>query len=490
MKAFRGTAIAAVLAGLLGCVVWFLRPDLLSSDPVGHPKLFTFEKHAMVRVDVRRPGAEDIALVETDGRWLIEGTGHPAGRSMVNRIKHQIHDLTARATVVTDAERPTLYGLGKGAIEVEITLRDGEKIAFQAGAPNPSAVSYYIQPKGSDTIYTVQKAAVDYYSLTLDEFRERRFASFDSKDATRITAKLDLPDARYTLDIEKTGDRLWEQRSPLQMAASDDQARRLLGRVSALKARDFIPLEGKNLAEYGLQTPRAEIEIQFASRDPLRVLVGKDAESSGRQEEVAYVLVDGVDTIFVARRGLLEAFGQDPVNLRNRRVVRMKATDVVSIDGSLMEEASSDLHGTGSVRFAAEQWVWKDGVPVAGSTPKRVAERLAGLEVAEFVDDEPTSLARYGLDKPLARVVLKARDGSERVVRIGDEGTPLVDREDRKRSRRYATMEGDASVYLVDEGVLSVIRDLVRESNRKQGRDAEKAARRERIESVAEEPEQ
>jgi hypothetical protein len=490
MKAFRGTAIAALLLAIVAAIVWWARPEVFSGVTEGaHPKIFSFEKHDMVRVDVLRPDGTQVSLVEQDGRWLIAGTDHPAGRSMVNRVKHQIHGLTARATVVADPKTPELYGLGENAIEVKLTLKSGEVIRFRAGDPNPSGVSYYLQPEGSDVIYTVQKAAVDYYSLTLDEFRERRFSGFDSKDVTRITAVLDLPEATHTLDIEKTGDRSWEQRSPLQIAASDDQVRRLLGRVSALKAREFIPLEGKALGDYGLDSPRADITIHFGSRDPLRVRVGADASSASRHEQLAYVLLDGVDTIFVARSGLLKAYGIDPTALRNRRVVRMRSADVISIDGELMERPDDNLHGTGSVRYAAEQWVWKDGVPVAGSTPKRVARRLAELEVAEFVDDAPGRLARYGLDKPLARVVLKDRHDNERIVLIGDEGEPLLDRDGNERSRRFLSIEGQDPVYLADAGVLSVVRDLVRESGRKRDRDAEKAARLERIETKLEETE-
>ena len=177
----------------------------------------------------------------------------------------------------------------------------------------------------------------------------------------------------------------------------------------------------------------------------------------------------------------------DPAELRNRRVVRMKATDVVAIDGELMPHPDDDLHGTGGVRYAAEQWVWKDGVPVAGSTPKRVARRLAELEVAAFVDEAPKRLQVYGLTQPRARVMLKDRHDNERVVLIGKEGEPLVDREGQSRARRFLTIEGQDPVYLVDAGVLSVVQDLVRESNRKQTRDEEKAARLERIETTTEE---
>ena len=194
--------------------------------------------------------------------------------------------------------------------------------------------------------------------------------------------------------------------------------------------------------------------------------------------------LEGDATIYVARRGMLEEFAEDPQELRNRKVVRLDPADVVAIDATLRAEPDEDLHGSHGVRYAAEQWVWKDGVPVAGSTPSRVAKALARLEVEEFVTDQPKDLARYGLDDPVARVVLTARDGGERVVLIGGEGEPDLVPEGPPRKRRYAMIEGSPSVYLVGEHVLRVVRDLIREGNRKAERDAERAARRERIPTV------
>ena len=489
MKPFRGAIAAFVLFAVAVAALWLMKPEAFQSDPVGEPRLFQFEKHELVRVDVARPDGTSVALVEADGKWIIEKTGHQAGRSMVNRVKHQIHDLTARASVVEGSDSKELYGLGKSAVRVSLTLRDGRSIGFDVGDPNPTSVSYYIQPDGTSAIYTVKKAAVDYYSLTLDEFRERRFASFDSKDANSLVAILRLPDVNRTLHLDKIGDRLWSMRSPIEMAANHDQARRLLGRVSALKASRFLPREVGDVEKYGLDKPRADITIGFASRDPLRIRVGNDAdlEFGNKHEELAYMLMDDGDTVFVARRGLLEEFSQDPADLRNRRVVKMAGDDVVSIDAVLSSDPDDDLEGEGSVRFAAEQWVWKDGVPVSGSTPKRVARRLAELEVDEFIVDEPDGLDLYGLIDPRARVVLKNEDGDERVILIGGHGEPFMDPEGNPRERYYVSVEGEAPVYLVHMGVLEVVRDLVRESKRKTDRDNEKASRRERIESVANE---
>ena len=482
MKAFRGTLVALVVLLIVGALVWTQRPAVFDAEVVEGARIFQFEKHELVRVEVDRPEAERIVLVERDGEWSIEGSGHQAGRSMVNRVKHQIHDLAARAAVVEAPENPEIFGLGKNAISVALTMRDGRQVAFKVGDPNPTSVSYYLQPDGSDAVYTVQKAAVDYYSLTLDEFRERRFATFDSKDVVGFDAELDLPDAQYTLSMTRTSERLWEMSSPLQMAADHDEARRLLGRISALKAVSFEPkVEGK-LAEQGLTEPRIDMRIRFASRDPLRVRIGADAPRLDRHDALAYVLMGEEDTVYVTRSGLLEAFTRPASEMRNRRVVKMDAEDVVAIDAAIAQTSDAfALSGEGVVRYAAEQWVWSDGVPVSGSTPKRVARRFAELEVDEFIDGATMTDPQFGLTSPHVRVALRDAEDGVRVVRLGAKGPPDSDSEGNTVDRFYAAVEGESAVYLVHHGVYEVVRDLVRESSRKAVKDAEKAARQERI---------
>ena len=123
-------------------------------------------------------------------------------------------------------------------------------------------------------------------------------------------------------------------------------------------------------------------------------------------------------------------------------------------------------------------------MPFAGSTAERVARSFAELEVDSFIDDAPRALQDYGLSSPVARVALTNDAGEEQVVLIGSEGEPLLDPEGRERARRYATVEGQDSVYLVSDRLLSQVKDLVREGNRKAKKDADKAARRERIPST------
>ena len=487
MKAFRSSLIVGVLLLVTWLGIRFLEPKVEQPfvDSM-EPALFRFEKQEVVRIEIKRPD-ETIVLLETEEGWILEESGFEASRSMVNRVKHQLHDLNARATVMEEPEEPALYGLGPQAIEVKVFMREGETIEFLAGDPNPSSVSYYIQPLPGGRIYTVKKSAVDFYSFTLDEFRERRFASFDAQDVDSIEAH--LPNEQH-LKLIRVSEHLWELVEPVNMRASRDKARSLMGRISGLKAREFTQEvdagDQGELAIYDLEPPRASISLSFGSREPLVLRIGRPV-SEDPDEELAYMQLEGEPTVYTARQGLLEEYAQPPESFRLKRFMRMEGSDVVALRVWLDDHAEDQPSGEVTVKKGVSSWEWSDGQPVPGSTPERVATRVAGVRAEVFVHEAPGDLSLYGLDVPVARATLATSDGSQRTLLIGGQGEPWLDSEDQPHERYYAKVEEEAPVYLVDRGSFSVMQDAVREHSRKAERDEDKAQRREAIDQALEE---
>lgn len=482
MRSFRGTWIAlAVFAVAL--VAWFFaRPSAEAPAKPGAPgeegvPLFQFEKADLVKVTVSRPD-RTIVLVERGDGWWIEGEEVRASRSMVNRVKHQLHDLVSRATVVDDAEGAALYGLGASAIRVRLDFRDGSFREFLAGDPNPSGVSFYLRPLPGETIYTVKKSAVDYYALSLDEFRERRFAAFDSKDVDALEARLP---GGGELRFQRTGDHAWEMLAPQRFAAADGEVRGLIGRVAALKASAFVTDDPTDLAAYGLDPPRATITLRFSARPPLTLLLGAETGEKDGEYPLAWMKLVDEPSVYVARAGFLDDYLAPVDRFRLKRFVRMDPNRVSRVSSTLTGRgADARLAGTVTVRMAADRWLWEDGVPVPGSTPRRVAQRTAGIEADAFVsaggDDR-----RWGFDRPRATVELADLDGQTRTLVIGDDAPPEPDREGRPRERHYARVREYPEVYVIDAGVYEVLRDLHREHRRKAEGDAADAERHERL---------
>jgi hypothetical protein len=488
VKAFRGTLIAALLLAVVAALVFWLdpRPDepLVEEDL----PLFRFEKPDLVRVVIHRPDGVLALAEQADGEWLVEGYAWPAARSMVNRVKHQIHDLSARATVIQDAESPEIYGLGQNAIKVELSFRDGAALAFLAGDPNPSAVSFYIQPltgsAADGRVFTVKKSALDYYSLAPEEFRERRFASHDANDADRIEA--DLPGARRIV-LQRTGSFHWQLLEPVQVPASREEVRRLLGRVTALKAKAFVEDHPTDLGRYGLDAPRARILIKFASRDPIDLSIGDVAEVEdgvGEPRSYAYMKLADDFTVYTAPDDLLTDYEIEPADLRLRKFMLMRVGDVTDVLVDLRAGPDEDLAGLVPMMYRADKWLWGDGVPVPGSTPSRVALRVAEIEADEIVAEDSGGSDRFGFARPRLTVQLTDNAGTVRTLILGGEGPSTTDPEGHELRRFYARSDDAQTVYLVDDGVLDVAEDAVREYQRKTGHDAETAERHQRMEQA------
>ncbi len=485
MRAFKGTLLAAALLSIVAVAVYLFEPRTTELQDIESPKLFRFEKQEMVRVEIHRADGDLVLAEQDDGSWMVEGPMWPANKSMVNRVKHQIHDLNARATVVEQPRAPELYGLGRNAIQVHLTMRDGSRISFLAGDPNPSNVSYYIQPMPGELIYTVKKSAMDYYSMEPEAFRERKFARFDSNDADFIESSMP---GNHHLVLQRGSADEWNIVEPIQHRASREQVRRLLGRVTALKARDFVEDHPADLAMYGLDHPRASITIKFGSRDPLVLLIGDpappDAETLAQTRTFSYMSVEGDFTIYTARDDLMEDFSVDPQDLRLKKFMRMRVGDVTDVVVDLRESQRSDLNGTVAMMYRADKWLWEDGKPVPGSTPSRVANRAAEIRADAIIAEEASNPARWGFHRPLLTVLLTDRNGTTRTLIVGDETEPLVDDDGREMPRYFAMASDDPTVYRISDGIVDVAEDAVREHRRKANRDEEKQERHSRMEEA------
>lgn len=485
MNRFRGALALLAICALLGLGLWLTRtPPGVEVELT--PAVFRFEKEDLVGVKVVRPDGSGIELVEQEGKWRVVGEPWRPSRAMVRRIGHQLHDLTARAVVAEGVTDPETYGLGAAAIRVALTLRDGQKIEFEAGDPNPSSVSWYLRPLPGDTVYVVKKSAIDYYRLSIEEFRERKFAQLDADAATAITyvgpegaeRRFEREPPPPVGDEPKGG--AWRMTTPVAWAANREEIRSMLGRSGALKADVFVEDGPQDLAAFGLDKPRAKVTIALRGADPVTLVVGAIAptpsEHVGDTHERRYVLRAEDDAIYVARVGFLEAFEAPIETYRRRDVVGRHAWDVRRY-----------VVTRGGVAIAVEKssdgWRWPDGGPIPGSTPERVASTAAELQALAFHDAD---VAASGLAAPSFEIALSFADGA-RTITVGSafEGPPepapaipagmgLAPPKPRSGTRYYARLDGDPVTYEVDDRLAETVDDLFREYARKGERDAEK----------------
>lgn len=464
MKRFRGAIVALVVLVVVAVGYTVVNTRFAPEEPVvATPEIFRFEKEDLVGIKVERPD-RTIEVVLDDHEWKVVGEAWRPSRSMVRRVAHQIHDLTARATVAEQVSDPSVYGLGPDAITVTLALKDGSNIRFQAGDPNPTSVSWYIRPLPGDTVYVVKKAAVDYYRLSMEEFRERRFAWLDADEADRIEATVDGRTLVFqrvgTPDPAEPRPRLpWRMTSPVEMDAALEEVRTMLGRTGALKAEQFVEDQPQDLTKYGLEPAEHRVVIGIDTGETITLRVGHALPDT--DPPLRYVFREEDNVVYTAKDGFLEAFRLPLEKYRKRDVLGKHEWDVREMDVRFGEQALT-------IAKTSDDWRWPDGAPIAGSTPKRVAGAAAELTAVAFHDTPPRDA---GLEPPFATVTLQFEDG-RRTVTVGREIDAPAGEEPKKR--RYVRVDGDPVVYEVEALIGEVIEDLFREYRRKVERDAEK----------------
>jgi len=377
---------------------------------------------------------------------------------MVRRVSHQLHDLTARAVVAEEVTDLAEYGLGDGSIEVTLTMRDGRIVAFQAGDPNPTSVSWYIRPIPGNSVYVVKKSAVDYYRLSLESFREKKIAALDANDAERIDAMVDGREVA----VHRVRPKVWRMSAPVEQSADRQEVRTMLGRVGALKALEFVADEPSDLTEWGIESSSDRIQITLVGGETITLQVGDTIPATEPVQGYVYLKED--DAVYKVKMGFLEAYTKAPKAYRRRRVMEYREWKFKSIEASLGDETLEIVSTSGG-------WRWADDAPISGSTPRRLANSAVDLRAVEF-DDDATDPGKYGLDSPFGVVKLIGA-GDTRTITLGDSAE--VEHADNEVERRqWIQVDGDPVVYQVHWGLGGTLEDLFREHGRKAERDQEK----------------
>ena len=311
---------------ILSCVYWWTQYQPV--PPGLDVSIFDFEKQSLKEVVIHQPDQE-VRMIENNGTWTLVQADNEASTTMVNRSKHQLHRLKARSIVERNPVDLDNYGLGNDAIQVDLSLRGGQKESLLVGGANPTGVSYYMMPlsgphKGS--VLTVAKASVDFFGSELSDFRAEHFVQFDLQSADSI--EIVLSEAFVKERQIGTDERTWVARrsvvdgvqfwdggftdEPTERISAEFM-RRLLGRYLALKSKGYKGVVEVSDADAGLDTPIVSVVLSGSGVN-LNLQIGTSISDGLR-----YFSVNGLTERVMARDGLLEDYDFSPSKVQNPR---------------------------------------------------------------------------------------------------------------------------------------------------------------------------
>ncbi len=254
---------------------------------------------------------------------------------------------------------------------------------------------------------------------------EKVFAGLQSDKIDDITVHSESGD---TTELKKDKDG-WKIAQPLSAAAQDSEASGITSALSQLESARVIDDNPSSLNDYGLATPRIEIDFKTAGGKGQKLLIGQKTPTGAN----LFAKRNDEKRVFTIAAFQEQTFNRSTFDLRDKTVVKFDRDKVdhidVTADNKTLELAKSDGD-------------WKLVKPLQAPADMAAAEGLVGkvqsAQMKSIVADNvsPADLKKYGLDKPTAEITIglgsakatlmlggKSGDGS---VYAKDASSPLV----------------------------------------------------------------
>ena len=235
-----------------------------------------------------------------------------------------------------------------------------------------------------------------------DERQERVFAALDADKIDEIKVK---SESGETTSVKKDGG-TWQVTAPLAAKADETEIGSITSNLSTLEITRIVDENPADLKEYGLDSPRVEIEFKASGDkdygDYHRLFIGGKSPTGGdlfarRDAEKRVILVPAyTDPIF------------------NRSTFDLRDKTLLTFDREKVDRiaVSADGPGETSLELAKDGTDWKLTKPTVAiadlSAVDTLLGQVQGAAMKSIVAEQatPAELKQYGFDKPQGTLTL------------------------------------------------------------------------------------
>lgn len=220
--------------------------------------------------------------------------------------------------------------------------------------------------------------------------------------------------AEGTLTLVKNA-KAWslEPRAPAGVTFDAGTIDDLVASFTGLYAEAVIDEKPADLAQYGLQPPKATAVGTFIDGSAHTLLLGDTTPTGG----ACYLQVKGDPKVYTVGTFIAERLRWTANDLRSREIkpsinydeiasLRLVGSDgtVIEVRAKTAEEATSFQLGFGKY-LMTRPYAYPRGVDA--EKQDQFVKGLQGLRISVFVDDEPKDLAKYGLAHPWGEAIVR-----------------------------------------------------------------------------------
>jgi hypothetical protein len=269
------------------------------------------------------------------------------------------------------------------------------------------------------------------------EGRKGRVFSAEPADVTEVQLK--RPTEIVDIKREGTG---WQIQAPLKTGADRAIVDETVTTVVTAKMDREVASAPAALAEFGLDTPAAEVSLTLKDGKRLALMLG------GKNPTGVWVYAKEKDkpAVFVLPESVLRDSTRPLADFRDKSVLAFDRKDVSGVDVGLPTETISLTQEGGKWTLTRPATYPADADLVAD-----FLDKLAGAKVREFVAESPPSLEPFGLTRPV-RVDVQTGKDKDRATK-----SVLLGRVDETKKGVYAMRPGESSILLLPEEVSATL---------------------------------
>lgn len=477
---FKKTLLLGIV--LLGCVLYLIRFEIPKRDEAER-KGFAFAKLDGVQLErlsiKRAKNADkpdlDIAMVNTQpaekaaptptpvretnplapqnddddralGAWELDGvSGAGLDPVALRPVISALQTLKLDDPIPSDQVGSDLgvFGLKDPVATIEVKRLGSEKRSIYLGIENEYLMKRYFKVEGDNQIYLASPGIFAAINKPKSDFREKKPIDFNDLDIRSVT----LGSSKGTLKAQQAGRGNWSLEEPIKLPGSEKAFMTLFSTLKSLRADEFFDDGDKKLTEYGLDSPRATINLEFKNTEkfpkPVKVRMSQKA---GDETAPLYLSLEGKPTVYRIPQGKIEPFIRETNDLRERELTKFFLDKLKTA-----EFGGSDIK---PIKIVNQGESWKVNDKEADTIfVDQVLYNLRDMEAADFVKnglpikfDAPRLTIKLVLDE------LKAEETKTLVV--GDK-VPGVE-----PTQYYARVTGVDDVFTIQEDAYKRIRPI------------------------------
>ncbi len=385
-------------------------------------QLFDVDSANIVKISVvETPDEGDphkYTMVKTGADWVFtKPVKTPAMADEVKKLVDAFAGLRAMSWVQDGIEDPAVFGLGENGLKISVTTEEivqpvgdadsnGEQAAPETIVAEHSVVLSKVAPLGEENkIYVrrgdeglvgvIMRSTYDTFKPNLKQWRDNRLVTKDPLTARKLVLTVGDSTATFT-----RGGLDWSFDDGL--SADRELLEEYLRVLKDTNAVNFVPGGSTQPESFGLQNPRAVIELTFDGDDtPVRLTVGDYADPQTRR--LVYLQIGDNDSIAKIRVQDADALLKKPVEFRDRTIINTPAGKFETISIKTTGEGST-AGKTVTVTRAGDTWKMTAPVSAAGNSTNiaSLTGLLSELKAEKLIDK--AKLEEYELDKPQLRL--------------------------------------------------------------------------------------